>query len=1328
MRILRRFAAYSTATALLTATFISSPTLAAEAARLATFAQDGQTYYALSLTPEIAINEADASSVVVLVDTSASQQGAYREAALVALDKFLNDLRPSDQVELWAVDLEAKPMTAEWVQPGSKQLRKAVDRLQEVVPLGSTDMAKALSAAATSLSETSTGQRTVVYIGDGLSVANLLDTAVLSQLVGQLREARVSVSSHAIGPKTDSQLLAVLANQTGGNLYVQPQLAWRDEQAGISDQQAQANNTRNAQLGGKALAEWVRATVLWPVRADLDAALGQAYPATLPPLRADRDTVLVGVTPQALPATVSVNVVAEGHYGQTPLTWTAATAASQEDNSYLTKIVEVAQSDEGLSLPTVGSEGLAETARLVGAHVDQLTELAERAVTSGDQRSAGRIAQAVLRADPGNVRAQTVQHVAEQSDEGLRLVQPESVDADDTSLIEEVATGSTLLDQVEQERRVIAEMLSKEIENGVIDARSAMSSNPRKAIQDLKLSLESIRRAPDLDAAKRAELISKLQTALKEARFQASLKDEIDRQREEELASLRERKLLNERLARSVEKEKQLMSRFNALIDETRYLEAEEVAQIAEEIDPHGVTPRVATIWSRHKRNHYLQQVARAARHKAFFDTMYQVELSHIPMPDNPPIVYPDAEIWQDLTNRRKKFASVDLSARSDAEERIQSALREPLKAPLEHTEEPLNEVINLLQEDYDIPIVFDNAALDEVAISAETEVTVNLRNITLRSALNHLFKQPGIEDLTYVIDDEVLLITTIDRADATLKVKVYPVADLVLPVENLGIAGGGGGGGLGGGGGGQGGGGGGLGGGGGGGGFGGGGGGQGGGGGGGFFNVADEIETDTEPEQTGTLIINEVTTTSPASESNAVDEISSSSNSASAPAQHWTQRFASGHLDPAAVRKATRDLMKQGDYDEAIVLVQAALSHGQAQSWMYESLGIAMELSGRDKSEVERAIMSACDFSSTPDELMLIAQYLSRIGLDSRAVEVYRQVIKVSPLDYEAYALALRAAQRVEDVAAIRWATVGVLSHAWPRDQQEIFDTARRIAQATLERLKQSGDKEQHDAFSGEVTQALARDVVVKISWSGEADVDLIVEEPGGTTCSLHQPRSIGGGSVSGDSYASYEEQAKQGFSEEYVCARAFPGEYHVRIRKVWGEVVADKVTVDVTLNHGTDHAQHQRQRIQVFDDEDALVVFQLEEGRRSQPLEEQELQVAVRRQEAISRAVLAQQLSDFSDPTALRGLSREEALRRRLALGGGGAVGFQPVIITLPAGTQMVATGVISADRRYVRISSAPSFTGIGDVTTFTFAGAAQEAGAGGGGGQQGGGGGGI
>ena len=55
--------------------------------------------------------------------------------------------------------------------------------------------------------------------------------------------------------------------------------------------------------------------------------------------------------------------------------------------------------------------------------------------------------------------------------------------------------------------------------------------------------------------------------------------------------------------------------------------------------------------------------------------------------------------------------------------------------------------------------------------------------------------------ELTYMIKNEVLLITTPDIASEELTVKVYPVADLVLPIpQGLGMMGGMMGGGMGGG------------------------------------------------------------------------------------------------------------------------------------------------------------------------------------------------------------------------------------------------------------------------------------------------------------------------------------------------------------------------------------------------------------------------------------------------------------------------------------------------------------------------------------------------
>jgi len=446
---------------------------------------------------------------------------------------------------------------------------------------------------------------------------------------------------------------------------------------------------------------------------------------------------------------------------------------------------------------------------------------------------------------------------------------------------------------------------------------------------------------------------------------------------------------------------------------------------------------------------------------------------------------------------------------------------------------------------------------------------------------------------------------------------------------------------------------------------------------------------------------------------------------------QDWQARFATEKIEPAKVRQLARKLMKQGQAAQVVEMIQAALQLGQAQAWMYESLGIAMELEGHPKSEIERVIMSACDFSDSPQELMLIANYC----IDSRAVEVYRQVVKISPLDHEAYALGLRAAQRAENLAGIRWATVGILSNDLPKQQQAITDTARRVAKSVLDDLKKVGDTDTHDQYYRELEKALVRDVVIKATWSGDADVDLIVEEPGGSICSLHEPRTSGGGVSLGDDYSSYGKQNSngrntKGFNEQYSCAQGFPGTYRVRIRKVWGEVVAGKVTLEIYKNLGTKNQKYEKQRISIPEESDAMVIFELEQSRRKQPLATEKLQVAINRQEAISQAVLAQQLGRGSDPriAPIRGAARDTDLRRRLALAGqAGAVGFQPIIQVLPSGTQMLVTGVVSADRRYVRISASPSFTGVGNVQTFSFASNVAAGGAGGGGGGFGGGGGG-
>lgn len=108
----------------------------------------------------------------------------------------------------------------------------------------------------------------------------------------------------------------------------------------------------------------------------------------------------------------------------------------------------------------------------------------------------------------------------------------------------------------------------------------------------------------------------------------------------------------------------------------------------------------------------------------------------------------------------------------------IRQVLSEPLKSTgLEFMDEPLDNVFNFLQEEYGIPIQIDEPALEDAGLTRDEPLTVNLRNITLQSALRLLLKT---KHLTYIIRNEVLIITTPEEAETEFVACVYDVRDLI--------------------------------------------------------------------------------------------------------------------------------------------------------------------------------------------------------------------------------------------------------------------------------------------------------------------------------------------------------------------------------------------------------------------------------------------------------------------------------------------------------------------------------------------------------------------
>jgi hypothetical protein len=1300
----------------------------------------GEKYFALSLSPQEALPVAAANDIVVMVDTSATQSGAYRQQSLAVLHSLLESLSEKDRVRLVAVDTRPVPLTSDFVATDSEEMHKALATLQRRAPLGATDLQAALTFAAEAFSDNSPAARSVVYVGDGMNKASFLSGRELNPLAERLTDRYVSVSSCAIGMERNFGLLSAISNLSGGNFVN----ANPEEQS-----PAQA---------GQQLAAIVQTPVAWPTKVTLPETLSEIYPAQLPPLRGDRDTIVIGRMKEAAAATVQVQLQSQGKKLQ--FTWTATPEKSNPDFAFLPKLVNQAQRDKGATLTTLGSAGLRDAARVVMRSADDLADLGEKALAMGNVEGAKRVAEEALRRDPENPKARALHKLTatsgtvfappagERAEDDLKLVKAD--DDRDGSLLEnfEKKEGA-FIGEVETARGVKAGLVKAQVEESLKYTRQMVADGDHAtAVQELKRELEKVERTAELEPETRQNLRDRLVSAIREYTRRGTSLDLIRAEAEQRRAAAMESQRLATELRNREQKLVQLMSRFEALIAEKRYIDAEtDIMPEIENIAPDSSISQSASLWGTFLKHKQVLLNHSYMKEKQFTDTLLQVELSHIPLPDEPPIIYPSAARWEEITARRKKYKSVDLVKPGSAEAKIVEKLQE--EVTIEEPEIELGRLMETIASRKDITIVFDPVGLEEAGVTKDQIVSHNLKGISLRSAFRLIL---GPLNLTYVIKDEVLQITSKEKASEQLVTKVYPVGDLVLQIPQFQGGGGfGGGTGMGGGG------------------MGGGAGGAGGGGGmmgggGGAFDVEDDLKLDgrntapkpqaaTKPQVVKSQVAATPAKLNPAESNNAqarpalplvgikLDRSSGESLDAS-----WDRYFAKVaarveanekqsvqvlNETDAAVRQTAREMVSSKDFAGMNAMIQSALRNGYGQPWMYEALSIALRAENAPEEEVERALMSGVDLADSLDEVMYLAIYMSKTGLEKSALKLYRQLAALQPSRPEPYVQGLACARHLKDREGLMWACEGILSQAWDKQHRHLEQEALREGKALILAMEKEQKTEDARAFEKRLRAAFVRDCRVKISWTGDADLDMQVEEPSGTICSLNNPRSTAGGVFLGDSFSNGTDTPLEGFQEMYVCPEAFAGEYRMLIKRVWGKVTTGKVTVEVYTHYGTPEEKHIKHQVTIGD-KPAMVVFNLDAGRRQEPLADAQIANVAKMQHALGRQILAQQIAGLSNGNngiggingGVGGVGARDSLLG--LLGGRGAVGFNIVPTILNEGLQMQSNAVISADRRYVRITPAPSITAIGDVTTFNVqTGATTSTGGGAGGGVGGGGG---
>ena len=268
-----------------------------------------------------------------------------------------------------------------------------------------------------------------------------------------------------------------------------------------------------------------------------------------------------------------------------------------------------------------------------------------------------------------------------------------------------------------------------------------------------------------------------------------------------------------------------------------------------------------------------------------------------------------------------------------------------------------------------------------------------------------------------------------------------------------------------------------------------------------------------------------------------------------------WQDALAKGVDDPGLIIACADFLASQGKWDHVSEFLKADLRQGiVVRPWVYKSLAIALR---RARAAPTRSSGPRCRRPSwsrwTPRASWTPRGPWRPTSADDRALAFCKQAASLEPNTPYAYNEALLYAESAQDVPDMEWAAGHLLSQDWPVGNKQLQGDAMQKAETLAHKLESENRKGDGQKLMDSVTGHRQRDLVIKLTWQGEADLDLKVKEPTGSVCWVLNPQTVGGGTLTGDAQSDPN-------SETYQAAEAFNGDYEVTVDRVWGRPLSGR------------------------------------------------------------------------------------------------------------------------------------------------------------------------
>jgi tetratricopeptide (TPR) repeat protein len=333
--------------------------------------------------------------------------------------------------------------------------------------------------------------------------------------------------------------------------------------------------------------------------------------------------------------------------------------------------------------------------------------------------------------------------------------------------------------QVDSLRKVQFQKLRAEGLKVAADAQAAFGRGETDLAINMLVDYTNRVRASNLEPGGVALLVRPIDSRLEMFRIMKGQADAIAREKQSKKDAREQivgRGAAEEQRKAEVQR---LVRQCNALMRDGKYKEAEGLALQAKQLDPDNEAvaglAHMAKFTGRVKEQERIKNEKEGFIYGGLSDADKVGDLVTV---DDP------VKFRLDRAGRARGRGTLDdvyLRTRTPAEYEIELKLDKPIS--IEFNEVPLSLAVDNLRKLTGLPITFDTAVLEAEGISTGKPITDTIPNVAARHILSIVLEKAG---LSYVVEHDVVKVTSTKKAKGRLFTKVFSVADLVTPVPNF--------------------------------------------------------------------------------------------------------------------------------------------------------------------------------------------------------------------------------------------------------------------------------------------------------------------------------------------------------------------------------------------------------------------------------------------------------------------------------------------------------------------------------------------------------------